>query len=387
MRTVLDRDRQDQSGRAWHPLLPTLPSEHTCCSRVRSRDSTWTARLPSKDQRSAMSPLAHPESSGDDSILDVAGLRVGHWTNRRAATGCTVVLAPPNGAVAACDIRGGAPGTRETDLMDAGRTVQRVHALLLSGGSAFGLDAAAGVMRYLEERGVGFALRNAVVPIVPGAVIADLGVGLSNVRPDSDAGYRACRAASGTRLAQGSVGAGTGATVAKIGGQAYAVKGGLGSASERLAGGMIVGALAVVNALGEIVDPVDGRLVAGRRTSAGEERSAIEFLRSRPRSEPEQRANTTLAVVATNAALSKDDAQRIAIMAHDGLARTIRPSHSPMDGDCVFALSLGPVESSTADMVSLGALTARAVERAVLRAVLRATGLAGIPSASDLDAP
>jgi L-aminopeptidase/D-esterase-like protein len=309
---------------------------------------------------------SHPEAIGNDSILDVGGLRVGHWTNRSAATGCTVILAPKEGAVAAGDIRGGAPGTRETDLLGPGRTVQAIHAVLLSGGSAFGLDAATGVMRYLEERGIGFRTRTAIVPIVVGAVIFDLSTGRPDVRPDAAAGYRAARSASSRRLSQGSVGAGTGATVAKLGTDGTAVKGGLGSASETLAGGLVVGALAVVNAVGEIVDPADGSIVAGRSEPS------LHYLRRRRAATIESGENTTLVVVATNASLTKDQTHRLAMMAHSGLSRTIRPSHTPMDGDSVFALSTG-FRPDDGELLALGALGARAVERSVLRAVLRAS--------------
>jgi L-aminopeptidase/D-esterase-like protein len=325
---------------------------------------------------------SHPELHGADSILDTGGVRVGHWSDRRAATGCTVILAPPEGAVAACDIRGGAPGTRETDLLDAGRLVQRVHAIVLSGGSAFGLDAATGVMRYLEQQGVGFPTRSGPVPIVAGAVIFDLGLGRSDVRPDAEAGYQAARAASARRFSQGTAGAGTGATVAKLAGS-RAVKGGLGSAAERLAGGLVIGALAVVNAVGEIVDPASGRVVAGG-TRDNHPFDLLEYLRTRPRRQPEPGSNTTLAVLATNAALSHSQAHRLAAMAHAGLARTIRPSHTPADGDSVFVLSVGALSIEQEDLLPLGALGARAIERSVLRAVLRARGLAGVPSAVEL---
>lgn len=325
----------------------------------------------------------HPELTGDDSILDVGGLRVGHWTNRRAATGCTVLLAPPEGAIAAADVRGGAPGTRETDLLDAGRVVQRVHAILLAGGSAFGLDAAGGVMRYLEERGTGHRMRDAVVPIVAGAVIFDLGTGLGHIRPDADSGRKAAISASSRRLEQGSVGAGTGATVAKLGGAGFRVKGGLGSASESLSGGVVVGALAVVNAVGDIIDPCNGATIAGR---LGTEKSddVIEYLRRLSGGNIGEGSNTTLVAVATNAALTKDQAHRVAAMAHDGIARTTRPSHTPMDGDTVFALSTGEIPIAETDLVNIGGLGARAVERAILRGVLRATSLAGVATAGEL---
>jgi L-aminopeptidase/D-esterase-like protein len=318
---------------------------------------------------------------GADSILDVGGLRVGHWTSRRAATGCTVILAPAEGAVAAVDVRGGAPGTRETDLLAPGRTVRRVHAVLLSGGSAYGLDAATGVMRFLEERGIGWKMRSAIVPIVTAAVIYDLGVSDAHTRPDAESGYRASRLASSHALKQGSVGAGTGATVAKILGASQSVKGGIGSASERLSGGLIVGALAVVNAVGEIVNPDSGEVVAGCRQRPGDSIEPMESLRARPGSLPEQGGNTTLAVVATNAALDSSDALRLATMAHGGIARTIRPSHTPADGDTVFALSVGRIDVVAADLLPICALATRALERAILRAVLNADGLAGVPSA------
>lgn len=322
-----------------------------------------------------------------DSILDVGGLRVGHWTDRIAVTGCTVILCPPEGAVAAVDVRGGAPGTRETDLLGPGRRVPRIHAVLLTGGSAFGLEAAAGVVRFLEERGIGFETAAARVPIVPGAVIYDLGIGRPDVRPNAESGYQACLLARDDGVEQGSVGAGTGATVAKLGGAAQAVKGGLGSASERLAGGLVVGALAVVNAVGEVVDPADGRVVTPRRPAPGEPADLLEFLRSRSRRRHELGASTVISAVATNAALSKDQALRLAIMAHAGLPRTIRPAFTPADGDTLFALATGAEPISDDDLLPLGALAARALERAILRAVLLAEGLGGVPGIRDRQNP
>jgi L-aminopeptidase/D-esterase-like protein len=318
-----------------------------------------------------MSAAPHREAIGNDSILDVAGLSVGHWTNLEARTGCTVILAPPEGATGACDIRGGAPGTRETDLLAHGRTVQAVNAILFSGGSAFGLDAAAGVMRYLEERRTGFHTRTAIVPIVVGAVILDGAAGKPEARPNAESGYQACCAASHEGTDQGSVGAGTGATVAKIGARGVPVKGGLGSASETLAGGVVVAALSVVNAVGEIVDPANGAVLAGRQSEHEQIHPALEYLRSRRDDSIELGSNTTLVVVATNAHLTKDQANRLATMAHSGMARTIRPSHTPMDGDAVFAIATGTVRDEP-DLLALGALGALAVERAVMRAVIRA---------------
>ena len=318
-----------------------------------------------------------------DAISAIPGLRVGHWTNRRAATGCTVVLCE-GGAVAAVDVRGGAPGTRETDLLRPGSLVERIHAVLLSGGSAFGLDAAAGVMRYLEEQGVGFPTPGGLVPIVVGAVLYDLSIGRSDVRPDAAAGYAACRAAKGGRVSQGSVGAGSGATVGKALGMERAVKGGIGTASERTAGDITVGALVAVNCLGEVVDPDSSRIVAGPRDEKGGFLSTLDILRGRP---PSGRSggftNSTIGVVATNARLSREQAYRLAVMAHDGLARTVRPAHTPVDGDVFFSLATGATEAPV-DLITLGALGARAVERAIVRAVTEARGLAGVPSLAEL---
>lgn len=314
-----------------------------------------------------------------DAITDVPGVRVGHWTDRRGVTGCTVVLCPPEGAVAACAVLGGAPGTRETDALAAGNLVQHVHAVLLTGGSAFGLDAASGVMRWLAERGIGFPTRAGPVPIVPAAVLFDLGVGRADAHPDAAAGYDACMAA-GVAVRQGSAGAGTGATVAKLAGLERAVKGGLGTASERLTSGGVIGAIVAVNAVGEIVDPETGRIVAGMRLRAGAPRTALDLLRVR-RIETSLFENTTIAVVATDVRLDRGALYRVALMAHAGIARTVRPSHSPADGDTVFALSTGSRVEERPDLLALGALAARALERAVLKAVRHATTLAGIPAA------
>ena len=320
-----------------------------------------------------------------DAITAVPGLRVGHWTNRRAATGCTVVLCE-GGAVAAVDVRGGAPGTRETDVLRPGNLVDRVHAVLLSGGSAFGLDAATGVMRFLEERGVGVPTPGGPVPIVVGAVLYDLSIGRADVRPDADAGYAACQAARTGRFAQGSVGAGTGATVGKALGHARAVKGGVGTAVEGLPGGTVVGALVAVNCFGEVVDPDSGRILAGARGEGRGFASTLDVLRKRPPSLPFGATNSTIGVVATNARLTRDQAYRLAVMAHDGLARAVRPAHTPVDGDVFFAVATGAQEQA-ADLIALGALAARAVERAIVRGVTEAKGLAGVPSVGDLDLP
>jgi len=318
-----------------------------------------------------------------DAITAVAGIRVGHWTHRQAATGCTVVLCP-EGAVASADVRGGAPGTRETDLLRPGNLIERVHAVLLTGGSAYGLDAAAGVMRWLEERGCGFPVSTGVVPIVVGAVLMDLSLGQANIRPDADTGYAACQAASGGPVEGGCVGAGTGATVAKALGLGRALKGGIGTACEGTPSGLTVGALVAVNGFGEVVDPDSGHVVAGPRGEApGTFVDTLEALRTcSARSPFGQAPNSTIGVVATDAALTKEEAYRLAVMAQAGLARTIRPAHTPVDGDTIFALATGRLQAET-DLLHLGALAARTVERAIVRAVTLATGLAGVPSARE----
>jgi L-aminopeptidase/D-esterase-like protein len=326
-----------------------------------------------------------------DAITEVPGIKVGHWSDRRGATGCTVVLCPPDGAIGGCDVRGGAPGTRETDLLQAGRLIERIHAVVLAGGSAFGLDAAGGVMRYLEEQGLGYGLdvpdpRPGMgrIPIVPAANLFDLGIGRANARPTAEAGYRAAKAARGGMVEQGSVGAGTGATLAHAAGRERCLKGGVGSACERGPHGLLAGALAAVNAAGDVIDPDSGRVIAGPRADGGGFLDSWEIIRASAGPEAHPGASTTLAVVATNARLDKAQANRLATVAHDGFARAVRPAHTMVDGDIVFALATGEVEVPDARAYrSLEALTARAVERAIVRGVLCATGLAGVPSAQE----
>jgi L-aminopeptidase/D-esterase-like protein len=318
----------------------------------------------------------------NDTITAVSGVLVGHWTDEDAATGCTVALCP-DGAVASVDVRGGAPGTRETDLLRPGGLVERVHAVLLTGGSAYGLDAAAGVMHWLEERGKGFPVQKGVVPIVVAAVLFDLSVGRSDVRPDAAAGYGACEAASAAPPREGSVGAGTGATVAKALAVERALKGGVGSACEVTEDEVSLGALVAVNSFGEVVDPDSGRVVAGPRAERGRFSDTLAVLRSRPGLSPfAGDPNSTIGVVATDAALSKSDCYRLALMAQAGLTRAVRPAHTPVDGDTIFALATGANKQPT-DVLRLGALAARAVERAILRAVSEATSLAGVPSTAE----
>jgi L-aminopeptidase/D-esterase-like protein len=315
-------------------------------------------------------------------LTDVAGLAVGHWTDREAATGCTVVLCGSDGAVAGVDVRGSAPGTRETDLLHPLNSVERIHAVVLSGGSAFGLDAASGVMHWLEVHGYGVEVGPCRVPLVSAAVLFDLPVGRADVRPDAAAGEAACDAASSAAVPQGSVGAGTGATVGKMLGIERATKSGRGSASLRLAGGVTVAALVAVNAAGDVVDPSSASVLAGPRLPGGGFVRTTEWLREHA-AEIGLGANTTLAVVATDAVLTKVQAAKVAQMAHDGLARTIDPVHTMLDGDTVFALATGRAER-TAEVTAVGSAAATALASAVLAAVHAATGLAGVPAACDL---
>lgn len=317
-----------------------------------------------------------------DDLTDVPGLLAGHYTNEAAATGCTVVLCAA-GAVAGVEVRGSSPGTRETDLLRPGAQVEQVHAVLLSGGSAFGLDAAGGVMRYLEERGAGFQTRAARVPIVPAAILYDLGIGDAKVRPGPDDAYHACESAASGPIAQGSVGAGTGATVAKALGPTHALKGGIGSASAALPDGTILSALIAVNSVGDIVDPATGLLIAGPRdVEHGGFLSALDLYLEGKAGEETPRANTTIGVVATNATLSKEQVNKLAQMANSGVAQTIRPAHTMSDGDVLFSLATG-AHLSRFTLSALGAVAAHVVSRAILNAVLKAKGLAGVPSVTE----
>jgi len=314
-----------------------------------------------------------------DSIVDVAGLSVGHFTDTRRPTGCTVVLTP-HGATCGVDVRGAAPGTRETELLSPLNAVEQVHAVLLSGGSAFGLDAAGGVMRWLEERGVGVHVGPARVPIVPAAILFDLWIGDARIRPDAEAGYAACVAATRERPAQGSVGAGAGATVGKLFGIARAMKGGIGSASVTV-DGITVGAIIAVNALGDVIDPGSGQPVAGARTADGRQLQGTmaALLRGELPAALQPGSATTIGVIATDATLTKAQAGKVAQMAHDGLARAINPVHTMGDGDTLFALATGAA-GRPADVTLLGALAAEVTARAVLRAVRQASAVAAIPS-------
>ncbi len=317
-----------------------------------------------------------------NAITDVPGIRVGHWTDLKAATGCTVVLCE-EGVVAGIDVRGSAPGTRETDSLNPTHLVQEAHAILLTGGSAFGLDAAGGVMRYLEERGYGLDVEVAKVPIVPTAVLFDLPIGNPEARPGVEEGYRACLAATGGKVEEGTVGAGTGARVGKTLGAEQATKAGIGTASQSFGDDIIVSAIVAVNAFGDVVNPNSGDIIAGPRRLDGKgflDSSAL--LKSGEGLKPSSLGNTTLGVVATNAKLAKAEATKIAQMAQDGISRTIRPAHTMLDGDVIFAL--GKREGRKVDVSLLGLVAAEVVAEAVVRAITQAKALYGIPAASDL---
>ena len=325
-------------------------------------------------------PQDNPDRSG---ITDVEGIEVGHFTHADRPTGCTVVLTG-SGAIAGVDVRGSAPGTRETDLLDPVNTVQEVHAILLAGGSAFGLDAATGVVRYLAERDIGYAVGPVHVPIVPAAILYDLGLITSKVRPGPAQGYAACQTAGPGPIDEGTVGAGTGATVAKTGGPERAVKGGIGAASLTLPTGHVVAAVMAVNAIGGVRDHNTGRLVAGpRRPDGGFDDPVETLLRGAGPSAGAEHQNTTIGVVATDAVMSREEANYLARVSHDGLALTIRPCHTIRDGDTIFAMATrrNPGE---VDLAVLGAAAVEVTARAVLRGVEMATGLGGIPSVTEL---
>ncbi len=326
-------------------------------------------------------------SSPAGSITDVAGLTVGHFTDARRPTGCTVIITP-DGSVAGVDVRGAAPGTRETDLLHPSNLVDRVHAILLAGGSAWGLDAASGVMHWLEENQIGLPVGFGLVPIVPAAVLFDLPVGDARIRPDARAGYAACVAASRAPPLEGNFGAGAGALVGKIFGLKRAMKGGIGSAAITV-DGITVGAIIACNALGDVINPASGQLLAGARTADGanmvDSRTAL-IAGESPKSVMAG-TNTTIGVVATDAVLTKAQAHRLALAAHDGLARSINPIHTMSDGDTLFALGTGKAGKS-ADMILLSTLAAEVTAMAVVRAIMAASSLTcdGMhwPSASDL---
>jgi L-aminopeptidase/D-esterase-like protein len=359
---------------------------------------------------SAATALFHPAFPGaaqgpNNSMRDVAGLAVGHFTDPRRLTGCTVILAQNagingairNGVTAAVDVRGAAPGTRETELLDPTNTVEQVHAVLLTGGSAFGLDAATGVMRWLDEHEIGLETGYGRVPIVPAAVLFDLPVirqnDSPNVRPDAAAGYAACvdafnQYSANVPLAQGNIGAGAGATVGKLFGMHRIMKGGIGEASVQVSN-WVVAAIVACNAIGDVIDPTTGRVLAGARTANGKQIGDTQsmLLNGEQSGRGLPGTNTTIGVIATNAKLSKAQAKRLAMSAHDGLARAVRPAHTPLDGDTLFALATG-TNAEVPDLTLLNAMAAEATARAIVQAIRHAHGimtLSGwVPSAADL---
>jgi len=317
---------------------------------------------------------AYPRLPYPGYLTDVAGIEVGHFTETRRPTGCSVVITR-DGAVAGVDVRGAAPGTRETDLLQPSNLVDKVHAITLSGGSAWGLDTASGVMRWLEDKHIGLNTGYGLVPIVPAAVVFDLGVGDARIRPDAQAGYQACQAASRQPPAQGNVGAGTGALVGKLFGMPRAMKGGIGTASLCVEG-ITVAALIVCNAVGDVIDPTTGQAIAGARTADG--KTLLGSRDAMVKGELPQNllagTNTTIGVVATDAVLTKPQAQRLAQVSHDGLARAINPVHTMLDGDTLFALATGQ-SGKGASMLLLATLAAEVTARAVVNAVWAAQGI------------
>jgi L-aminopeptidase/D-esterase-like protein len=322
---------------------------------------------------------------GPGSITDVQGIKVGHYTLKTRPTGCTVILCE-GGAVAGVDVRGSAPGTRETDLLNPINMVQQVQAVILSGGSAYGLDTATGVMRYLESKGIGFKIGAGVVPIVPAAILMDLGFGGDfKIRPNADSGYEACLAATNNPVAQGNIGAGAGATVGKMFGPKFAMKGGLGSASIKVGNtGIVVGAIVAVNAVGDITNPKTGKIIAGARAETGGFRNAMAEVMKGYRVALNPGANTTIGVVATNATMEKVQVSKVAQMSHDGYARAIDPVHTPGDGDTIFALATGALKVNV-NHGMIGALAAEAMAQAIIRAITNAEAAGGLPSYRDIN--
>ena len=320
------------------------------------------------------------------SLTDVEGLKVGHWTETRRPTGCTVILCE-KGATAGVDVRGGAPGTRETDLLRPINSVQQIYGLSLSGGSAFGLETASGVMKYLDEKGIGYRVGpTMVVPIVPAAILFDLGVGDWKIRPTAESGYEACKAATGDKVQEGNVGAGAGATIGKMFGPKFSMKAGVGTASIKVGNtGIVVAALVAVNAVGDIYDQRTGQIVAGARSEDGKGfRDTMAAIRGGYSVVvPEQGTNTTIGVVATNAKLTKDEATKVAQMAHDGYGRGINPTHTPFDGDTIFCMATG---TSSAHVMTgaIGALAADVMATAIMRSATQCEGIAGYPAWRDL---
>jgi L-aminopeptidase/D-esterase-like protein len=337
------------------------------------------------DKREA-SPSQMATAADAGSLTDVEGLKVGHWTDKRRPTGCTVVLCE-KGAWAGVDVRGGAPGTRETDLLRPINSVQQIFGLSLSGGSAFGLDTASGIMRYLDEKGIGFKVGpTIVVPIVPAAILFDLGIGDWKIRPTAESGYQACQAATSGKVAEGNVGAGAGATIGKMFGPQFAMKAGLGTASIHVGStGIVIAAMVAVNAVGDVYDQSTGQIIAGARSEDGKSlRNTIaQMRRGYSVVVPQAGMNTTIGVVATNAKLTKDEATKVAQMAHDGYGRAINPTHTPADGDTIFCMATG-TNAARVYHGAIGALAADVMAIAIMRAATQADSIPGYPCYRDL---
>lgn len=306
----------------------------------------------------------------------IPGFRIGHYTDQENITGCTVILAPPEGAIGGVDVRGFAPGTRETEVLGAGHLVERAHAVVLAGGSAFGLDAASGVVQYLDEQGIGYDVGVAHVPIVASAVLFDLAVGNPNVRPTAGSGYKACMMARPDMVQEGSVGAGTGATVGKLLDMEHATKGGIGYSERFLKGGIGVAALIAVNALGDVIDPTNGQIVAGARNPDGSWADGGKLILHDARAHEFLMQNTTIGIVITDAKLNVEQANIVAQMAQDGVSRATRPSHTLFDGDTLFVLASGT--AGEIDVSMIGHAAAECVSEAIVRGVKMATSLGGI---------
>jgi L-aminopeptidase/D-esterase-like protein len=339
--------------------------------------------IRARAQAQPRTPAQAPASTAARDITAVPGITVGQFTLSERPTGCTVIMAA-NGAVGAVDVRGGAPGTAETDLLNPDNTVDRVNAIVLSGGSAFGLDARSGVMKYLDEKKIGYATGGGPVPIVPAAILYDLTIGgRPEIRPGADCGYKAAAAAK-AGVEEGNVGAGAGATIGKMMGGGRAMKGGLGSTALITTDGLIVGAIIAVNAVGSVVDPRTGKPIAGVRTDDGRAlEDPFAIVRRGLLQQGPAREATTIGVVATNARLTKAQARKIATMAHDGMARAIVPSHTPSDGDTLFVLATGE-RAGDPNVGTIGSLAAEAVTDAIIRAVRAARGIPGYPAAGDI---
>jgi L-aminopeptidase/D-esterase-like protein len=365
-------------------LAVAIAAAITCSAQAQVGQSARTGARPQRSEAEPQAPRPAAPAAGNTTLTAVEGIKVGHFTLPDRPTGCTVVLIEA-GATAGVDVSGAAPATRDTDLLNPTKMVQQIYGIALSGGSLFGLSSGDGVLRYLEEKNIGIVYGNRHIPIVPGASIFDLGVGDGRIRPTADCGYRAAQSASSAPVAEGSVGAGAGATLGKLAGMGRAMKGGIGSAAIRMPDGLIVAALVVANPLGDVIDPDTGKVVAGVRTADGTGFADARALIRAGAPRVTRGDNSTIGVVATNAKLTKAQASYLAQMTDDGYARAIWPIHTMVDGDTVFAIATGS-KAGDPDMITLGALAADVMAKAVIRAATQATGLPQVPALRDLPA-